>query len=129
MEALPTLVLLGSPEPFSILAALLSRIEAGGVLVTKVKLRSAYAVISTGMIRSPSLAVRALNSLQNCMMFRPCCPSAGPTGGAGFALPAGHCSLMVAGTFFMTGYRAPGGRPDREGLAPGGPDESRGPVI
>src|SRR6185369_4252163 len=100
-ETLPTLFLLGSPEPFSILAALLSRIEAGGVLVTNVKLRSAYAVISTGMIRSPSLAVRALNSLQNCMMFRPCCPSAGPTGGAGFALPAGHRSLMVGVAFFM----------------------------
>src|SRR5215468_4314495 len=102
IETLPTLFLLGSPEPFSILAAFLSRIEAGGVLVMKVKLRSAYAVISTGMIRSPSLAVRALNSLQNCMMFKPCCPRAGPTGGAGFALPAGHCSLMIAVTFFMT---------------------------
>ena len=54
------------------------------------------------MIRSPSLAVRALNSLQNCMMFRPCCPSAGPTGGAGLALPAGHWSLMSAVTFFIT---------------------------
>ena len=46
--------------------------------------------------------MRALNSLQNCMMFRPCWPSAGPTGGDGFALPAGHCSLMSAVTFFMT---------------------------
>ena len=35
------------------------------------------------------MAVRALNSLQNSMMFTPCCPSAGPTGGDGFALPAG----------------------------------------
>src|ERR1044071_3868035 len=107
IETLPTLFLLGSPEPFSILAAFLSRIEAGGVLVMKVKLRSAYAVISTGMIRSPSLAVRALNSLQNCMMFRPCCPRAGPTGGAGFALPAGHCSLMIAVTFFMWNSQGP----------------------
>src|SRR5205814_8593861 len=98
---LPTLFLFGSPDPLSTFAAFLSRIDAGGVLVMNVKLRSAYAVINTGMIRSPSLAVRALNSLQNCMMFRPCCPSAGPTGGAGFALPAGHCSLMMAVTFFM----------------------------
>src|SRR5207237_10527366 len=93
--------LLGSPEPFSTLAARLSRIDAGGVLVTNVKLRSAYAVMSTGMIRSPSLAVRALNSLQNCMMFKPCCPSAVPTGAAGLALPAGHWSLMIAVTFFI----------------------------
>ena len=37
----PTLVLFGSLEPLSILAAFLRRIEAGGVLVTKVKERSA----------------------------------------------------------------------------------------
>src|SRR5206468_8328323 len=110
-----------SPEPFSILAALLSRIEAGGVLVTNVKLRSAYAVINTGMIRSPSLAVRALNSLQNCMMFKPCCPRAGPTGGAGFAFPAGHCSLMIAVTFFMTKLA---GGPEGEELAKGQPKAS-----
>src|SRR5437764_3318703 len=114
IDTLPTLFLFGSPEPLSIFAARLSRIDAGGVLVMNVKLRSAYAVINTGMIRSPCCAVRALNSLQNCMMFRPCCPSAGPTGGAGFALPAGHCSLMRAVTFFMTVYslrRTGGSRP------------------
>ena len=33
---LPTLFLFGTPEPFSIPAALSSRIEAGGVLVMKV---------------------------------------------------------------------------------------------
>src|SRR3954447_17058536 len=116
IETLPILFLFGSPEPLSTFAAFLRRIEAGGVLVMNVKLRSAYAVISTGMIRSPSFAVRALNSLQNCMMFKPCCPSAGPTGGAGFALPAGHCNLMIAVTFFMTGLAA------AKGLAQGGGD-------
>ena len=45
----PTLVRLGSPDPFSILAALMSSFAAGGVLVTKVKERSAYTVISTGI--------------------------------------------------------------------------------
>jgi len=64
--------LFGSPLPFSIFAAFLSRIDAGGVFVMNVKLRSAYAVMSTGMMRSPCCAVRALNSLQNCMMFKPC---------------------------------------------------------
>src|SRR6202008_672221 len=38
---LPTLFLFGSAEPFSIPAARSSRIEAGGLLVTKVKERSA----------------------------------------------------------------------------------------
>ena len=33
---LPTLFLFGSPEPLSIFAAFLSRIEAGGVLVMNV---------------------------------------------------------------------------------------------
>src|SRR5678815_1059008 len=56
----------------------------------------------TGMMTSPIWAVRALNSLQNCMMLRPCWPSAGPTGGDGLALPAGHWSLMSAVIFFMT---------------------------
>src|SRR5882672_5981831 len=59
-------------------------------------------VISTGTIR-PSLAcawVAALNSLQNPMMLTPCWPSAGPTGGEGFAFPAGSCSLTIPVTFF-----------------------------
>src|SRR5450432_848161 len=62
-------------------------------------------VITTGMIRS-SLAcacVAALNSLQNCMMLTPCCPRAGPTGGAGLALPAGICSFTCPVTFFISG--------------------------
>src|SRR5579864_4620020 len=48
---------------------------------------------------SGSLAVLALNCLQKSMMFRPCGPSAVPTGGAGVALPAGSCSLMVVCIF------------------------------
>src|SRR5438270_2643635 len=54
-------------------------------------------VMSTGTIR-PSLAcawVAALNSLQKPMMFTPCWPSAGPTGGEGFALSAGSWSLTI----------------------------------
>src|SRR5512134_2583655 len=59
-------------------------------------------VISAGMM-SPALScVRALYDLQNSMMFTPCWPSAGPTGGAGFAAPAGHCSFTMATTFFAT---------------------------
>src|SRR5438105_10577811 len=59
-------------------------------------------VISTGTIR-PSLAcawVAALNSLQNPMMLTPCWPSAGPTGGEGFAFPAGSWSFTIPVIFF-----------------------------
>src|SRR5438874_666308 len=50
-------------------------------------------------MRPFSCAVCALNALQNSMMFTPCWPSAGPTGGAGFACPPGIWSLMRVRTF------------------------------
>src|SRR3954463_16197825 len=56
----------------------------------------------TGTMR-PSFAcacVAALNSLQKPMMLTPCWPRAGPTGGEGFAFPAGSCSLTIPVTFF-----------------------------
>src|ERR1700712_4451379 len=37
------------------------------------------------------------------MMLTPCWPSAGPTGGAGLAMPALICSLMTAASFFFFG--------------------------
>src|SRR6267154_1493724 len=49
--------------------------------------------------------VAALNSLQNAMMLTPCWPSAGPTGGAGFACPAGICNLICPTTFFAIKLR------------------------
>src|SRR5919106_1666049 len=52
------------------------------------------------MMRPFSCCVCALNALQNSMMFTPCWPSAGPTGGAGFACPPGICSLISVRTFF-----------------------------
>src|SRR5918995_1851512 len=52
------------------------------------------------MIRPFSCCVWALNALQNSMMLTPCWPSAGPTGGAGFAWPPGIWSLMRVRTFF-----------------------------
>src|SRR5208283_3414874 len=58
-------------------------------------------VTRTGkIIPSASFCVLALNCLQKSMMLTPCGPSAVPTGGAGVALPAGNCSLMVVCTFF-----------------------------
>src|SRR6185437_1457728 len=55
------------------------------------------------MMRPFSCAVCALNALQNSMMFTPCWPSAGPTGGAGFSWPPGIWSLMSVRTFFAIG--------------------------
>src|SRR5262245_38084879 len=51
------------------------------------------------MMRPFSCCVCALNALQNSMMLTPCWPSAGPTGGAGFACPPGICNLMSVRTF------------------------------
>src|SRR2546422_3919730 len=58
--------------------------------------------MTTGII-SPSWSfpeVLALNALQNSMRFTPCWPRAGPTGGAGVALPAETWSLTTAETLF-----------------------------
>src|ERR1041384_4873981 len=80
-------------------ASFFRRTAAGGVFRMKVKDLSEKIVISTGRIVSWP-CVRALNSLQKAMMLMPCGPSAVPTGGAGFALPAGICSLTNPVAFF-----------------------------
>src|SRR4030065_2023878 len=89
--------------PFSSPAALRSRTDAGVVLGMKAKDRSAYTVIPTGMIIPSWDAVFALNALQNSMMLTPCCPRAGPTGGEGFAFPAGIWGLIWDMSFFAMG--------------------------
>src|SRR2546421_10232484 len=70
----------------------------------KVNERSSKTVISTGMIRPFWSCVWALNALQNSMMFTPCWPSAGPTGGAGLAAPPGTWSLMRVSTFLAMAW-------------------------
>src|SRR5271157_5504928 len=58
--------------------------------------------MTTGMSTPSScLRVLSLNCWQNCAACTPCGPSAGPTGGAGVALPAGTCSLTIALTVFF----------------------------
>ncbi len=64
--------------------------------------RSSYTVITTGINIPFWSAVRALNSLVKPIMLIPACPSAGPTGGAGVAAPAGICNLTMLATFFAT---------------------------
>src|SRR5699024_3135569 len=75
---------------------------AGGVFVINVNERSSNTEISTGIIKPAWSCVCALNSLQNPMILIPACPSAGPTGGAGFAFPAGICNLTILITFLAT---------------------------
>src|SRR5499433_1809911 len=60
-------------------------------------------VTTTGRISPSCELVWALKPLQNSMMLTPCWPRAGPTGGDGFALPAGICSFTIAWTFFAMG--------------------------
>src|SRR5215216_2080877 len=59
------------------------------------------------MIVPASCWVWALNALQNSMMLTPCWPSAGPTGGAGLAAPAGICSLIIVRIFRAIGSLPP----------------------
>src|ERR671918_223713 len=77
------------------------------------------------MIVPASCCVWALNALQNSMMLTPCWPSAGPTGGAGFAAPAGICSLIIVRTFFAM-RRA---RIQRSDLLAEGADEAIGDLA
>src|SRR4029077_12773896 len=73
---LPTLSVCGRALPDSMPAAFLMSTVVGGVLMVKVKLLSAYAVITQGSGRPGSIfCVWALNALQNSMMFRPRWPS------------------------------------------------------
>ena len=103
---LPTFSLFGVPEPLAMPAALSNRIAAGGVFVMKVYDRSAYTVTTTGMMRPFCEAVFALKFLQKSMMLTPCWPSAGPTGGAGVASPAGICSFTYPVIFLAISLRA-----------------------
>src|SRR5436309_16119788 len=91
---LPTFVLFGSLEPAAMLAAFFNKIAAGGLLVMKVNDLSLKTVITTGRISPACFWVAALNSWQNALMLIPRGPSAVPTGGAGFACPAGICHLL-----------------------------------
>src|SRR4249919_3817439 len=93
---LPTLVLFGSFEPAAMFAAFFKRIAAGGLLVMNVNDLSLKTVITTGRMSPACFWVAALNSLQNAMILTPRGPRAVPTGGAGFACPAGIWSLIWA---------------------------------
>src|SRR5262245_12264537 len=73
------------------------------------------------MISPACSRVASLNCLTNAAMLTPCAPSAGPTGGAGVACPAGHCSLILVvislamRRFLLVGSAV---RPARRGTRP-----------
>src|SRR5579863_10735403 len=105
LVSLPTLFRLGSPEALASPAAFLRRAETGGIFVMNWNERSSKTVMTAGIVMPASMdLVRSLNCLQKSMMLTPCWPSAGPTGGAGFAAPAGICSLITVLTFFAISF-------------------------
>lgn len=65
----------------------------------KVKERSEYTVMITGIIMPISFLVRSLNSLVKAAMLTPCWPRAGPTGGRGRCLARGNLQLNVSYNF------------------------------
>src|SRR5262249_15282545 len=90
----PTLLRFDSLDPLFTLANSSSCTAAGGVLMTNSKDLSVYTVMITGNTLPAWSWVRALNCLQNSMMFTPLAPSAGPIGGAGLAAPPFTWSFM-----------------------------------
>ena len=56
-----------------------------GLLIIKENDLSSYTLITTCKIKPGLSFVFSLKDLQNSIMFTPCWPNAGPTGGAGFA--------------------------------------------
>jgi hypothetical protein len=82
--------LLGVPLALATPHARFNNTAHGGLFITNVNVLSSYAVITTGSVNPSCPWVLALKDLQNSIIFKPCCPSAGPTGGAGFADPAGQ---------------------------------------
>lgn len=71
LEMVATLFLLGTAEPDFKLHAFFRSTAAGGVFVTKLKLLSAYTVITTGVMIPSLSAVLALNCFVNSTMLTP----------------------------------------------------------
>src|SRR5690554_949215 len=97
---LATFLRFGSPEPPFTPEISTNWIATGGVLMIKSKDLSLYTVITTGKTLPALSWVRALNCLQNSIIFTPLAPRAGPTGGDGFAAPPLTCNFTNALTSF-----------------------------
>ncbi|PON70692.1 hypothetical protein TorRG33x02_256280 [Trema orientale] len=89
----------GRPLPSSIPAAFFRYQVTDGDLTVNSNVLSLKAVIVTAIgVSGLYFWVLALKSLQNAIKFNLYCPSAGPTGGAGRAPPAGTVKRIVADT-------------------------------
>src|SRR5690554_4187614 len=95
-----TFLRLGSPEPPLTPDTSTNCTATGGVLMIKSNDLSLYTVITTGNTLPGLSWVRALNCLQNSIIFTPLAPNAGPTGGDGFAAPPLTCNFTNALTSF-----------------------------
>ena len=90
-------------------AARATKYDVGGVFIVHSNVLSPYISITTGTgVSALCSLVLALKSLQKLIMFTPCCPSAGPTGGDGFAAPA---ERRVARRRSPPAYSSPRRRP------------------
>src|ERR1700709_2434712 len=97
---LATFLRLGSADPLFKPDTSINWIATGGVLMIKSNDLSTYTVITTGNTLPGLSWVRALNCLQNSIIFTPFAPNAGPIGGDGFAAPPFTCSFTIAPTSF-----------------------------
>ena len=89
------------PASFFIKEASLIKNDAGGSFISIVKLLSVKYVTTTGSITPGcSFLLLSLNILQKSIILIPLWPRAGPTGGEGFACPAGTCNFNVPSISF-----------------------------
>src|SRR3989442_1159823 len=87
-DRFPSLVLPGSPEPFSIFSSFVMSADVGGVPTSIVKAFDFGSTSNvTGTFIPSKLFVFSLIALMISTMFRPRGPSAGPKGGPGVAFP------------------------------------------
>lgn len=115
-DIVPIISCPGRAGPFSNPAVCFKSQVVGGVLVTKLNVRSGCTVILVGIGTPGSMwPVLALNSLQKSMDFTPRAPRAGPTGGLGVAFPAAinrRCTKQVSDSMLKDRarvYSPPGG--------------------
>src|SRR3989338_5740834 len=100
----PIFSLFGWPEALATPQARFKSTEHGGLFIINEKDLSSYTLMITGSTRPCLSFVFSLKDLQNSIIFTPCWPKEGPTGGAGFACPPVTCNLIIDFTFLAMIY-------------------------